>query len=134
MLEKSDIKEIVDQVQGALEPRFAQIDTRLDGIDGRLDGMDGRLDGMDRRLDGMDGKIEGIDGRLSNVETELRKTRIDIENRILPVINDMNEVYKTTFHRYIESTEKIDRIEMEQEVLKGIVADHTEQLEKLHAS
>ncbi len=106
MLEKSDIKEIVDRVKEALEPQFAQIDGRLDGIDGRL----------------------------SKVEMELRKTRIDIENRILPVINNMEEVYKTTFQRYIERTDKIDRIEMEQEVLKDIVADHTEQLIKLHAS
>ena len=113
MLEKSDIKEIVDQVKEALEPQFTQIDCRFDGIDGRFD---------------------GVEGRLSKVETELRKTRIDIENRILPVINDMNEVYKTTFQRYIESTDKIDRIEMEQEVLKSIVADHTEQLKNIHAS
>lgn len=114
-------KKFDEKLDEKLDKKF---DEKLKPIYDRLDGIDNRLDGIDDRLDGIDDRLDNMDARLINVE-------LTQENKILPALNELSVLYSSTFKKYHEKAEKIDRMEADIEILKKITAEHSRTLQKI---
>lgn len=98
----------------------------LKPVEGKLDRMENRLDRMENRLDRM-----VID--LQSVKNELQGVKLFQENVILPRLNTIESCYTDTYtyDRYRNYIDKMDAVFVDVDLLKKVVAEHSEKLEKL---
>jgi len=101
------------------------MDQKLDCLNVRMDTMENRLSA---RIDAVDAKVDALDERLS---ANIRDINITMENNLIPRIKHMEQCYLDTSKRYINETGRIDGLVTDVQVIKSVVLNHSEQLQKI---
>ena len=83
-----------------------------------------RFDGLEERFDGLEERFDGLDNRVKNIE-------LTLENDVVPRLSHIEQCYIDTFERYQEGVKKLDKMQMDIEVIKLTVTDHSEELNKI---
>ena len=122
------ISELMDK---KLEAGLKPVESKLDRMENRLDRMENRLDRMENRLDGMENRLDGMENDLQFVKNELQGVKLFQENVILPRLNTIESCYTDTYDRYRNYVDKMDAVFVDVDLLKKVVAEHSEKLEKL---
>ncbi len=122
------ISELMDK---KLEAGLKPVESKLDRMENRLDRMENRLDRMENRLDGMENRLDRMENDLQFVKNELQGVKLFQENVILPRLNTIESCYTDTYDRYRNYVDKMDAVFVDVDLLKKVVAEHSEKLEKL---
>lgn len=72
-----------------------------------------------------------MDNKLKPVNDRLKKIELTQENEIMPRLRNMEECYTSTFKRYQTGVERIDAQQDDIDILKKVVANHSEKLQRL---
>ena len=70
----------------------------------------------------------------SFVQDEAQKnlsTRLLLENEVIPRLQNIESCYLTTYSRYANGIQQLDTIQKDVDVLKKVVAEHSEILKKI---
>ena len=108
-----------------------KLEAGLKPVESKLDRMENRLDGMENRLDGMENRLDRMENDLQFVKNELQGVKLFQENVILPRLNTIESCYTDTYDRYRNYVDKMDAVFVDVDLLKKVVAEHSEKLEKL---
>jgi len=77
-------------------------------------------------------KLEPIYDRLDKLDLDMKYVRVfQLENQIIPRLNTIEQSYLDTSVRYMEKAEQIDEMSRDIAVLKSVVEDHSERLNRL---
>ena len=74
---------------------------------------------------------EMLDKKLKPVNDRLKRIELTQENEILPRLQNIESCYTSTYKRYQTGTEQIDAIQEDIEVIKSVVREHSEKLQKI---
>ena len=77
---------------------------------------------MDTKLDA---KLKLLENRLKHIEVDL------LENNAIPRLNIIEACYTSTFNRYKDSLEDYEAIKQDIAIMKKVIAEHSEKLQKL---
>lgn len=72
-----------------------------------------------------------MDEKLEPVKTDIKNTRILIENDILPRLQNIETCYTSTYRRYSNGIEEMKALKSDMDIIKKVVAEHSEKLKKL---
>jgi len=72
-----------------------------------------------------------IDQKLKPINDRLKRIELTQENDILPRLQNIESCYTSTFKRYQSSVEQIESMQADIDVLKHVVTEHSEKLQKL---
>ena len=67
----------------------------------------------------------------SELHAEIHQIKMFQENVIMPQLNTITDCYTSTFHRYKESVEGYEALQADNEVMKNVIMEHSEKLQKL---
>ena len=83
-------------------------------------------------------EIQAVRSELQEIKTEqqllkeeLHRMKLYQENVIMPRLNTIEACYTGTYRRYARYVEKMEAVFQDVEVLKVVVAEHSEKLQKL---
>lgn len=72
-----------------------------------------------------------LDAKLQPIKDNIRSIKIDIENTIKPQIQLLAENYIPAARRFEEAATKVDLMQADIELLKKVVTEHSEKLQKI---
>ncbi len=73
-----------------------------------------------------------LDARLQPIENRLKRIEVDLlENNVIPRLNTIESCYTNTYNRYKDYADKMDAAFADIELLKKVVSEHSEKLQKL---
>lgn len=72
----------------------------------------------------MDKKLKPINDRLTKIE-------LTQETKILPRLEEIESCYTSTFNRYQSGVTQIDQLQSDMDIVKKVVAEHSEKLQKI---
>lgn len=72
-----------------------------------------------------------LDKKLKPVDDRLKKIELTQENDILPRLQNMEACYTSTFKRYQTGAEQIEGMQTDIDVMKKVIAEHSEKLQKI---
>lgn len=131
---KSDLMQSVrEMVQNDLKPDLMQTVRDMVQNDLKPDLMQSMRDMVQDELkpdllltmsDMMDHKLQPVNDRLKRIE-------LTQENDILPRLQNIESCYLSTFKRYQVNAGQIDALQDDVDILKKVVAEHSEKLQKL---
>lgn len=79
----------------------------------------------------LDSKLKPMENRLDRIETKVTNIALTLENDIRPRLNTIESCYTDTYERYKNYAEKMDAAFADIELLKKVVTEHSEKLQKL---
>lgn len=71
-----------------------------------------------------------LQSALQPIKDDINSIKIDIENGVKPQINLLSENYVPAAKRYEKASAKIDALQADIELLKKVVKEHSERLNK----
>lgn len=72
-----------------------------------------------------------LDVKLKPIDERTKRLEIILENDVLPRLQNIEACYTTTSNRYLDATERIDATIADVELLKKVVAEHSEKLQRI---
>ncbi len=69
--------------------------------------------------------------QIEPLRKEVSKTSLLLENDVLPRLQNIESCYVTTYRRYIKGIGQIETMQTDIDVLKDVVAEHSEVLKKI---
>lgn len=74
---------------------------------------------------------EKFKSNLAPIENRLTRIELTLENNILPRLQNIESFYTSTYERYKNYADKIDAVFEDIELLKKVVSEHSEKLQKI---
>lgn len=72
-----------------------------------------------------------LDKKLKPVNDRLKKIELTQENDILPRLQNIEACYTSTFKRYQTGVEQIEGMQTDIDVMKKVIAEHSEKFKKI---
>lgn len=73
-----------------------------------------------------------LDARLKPIENRLKRIEVDLlENNAIPRLQTIESCYTDTYNRYKDYAEKLEAAFADIEIMKKVIAEHSEKLQKL---
>ena len=71
-----------------------------------------------------------MDKKLTPVNERLKRIELTQENDILPRLQNIESCYTSTYRRYASGIEEMEALKADMEIVKKVVAEHSEKLKK----
>ncbi len=79
----------------------------------------------------LDSQLKPIENRLDRIENKVTNISLTLENDIRPRLNTIESCSTDTYNRYKDYADKMDAAIADIELLKKVVSEHSEKLQKL---
>ena len=83
---------------------------------------------MDKKLEA---RLQPLENEIESIKFEQKRINIIIENEIRTDVKKLAENYLPATKRYEKETAKIEAIEADIEVMKSVIREHSEKLQKI---
>lgn len=145
LLDRKLDEKLDEKLDQKFDEKLKPINQKLDRLDGRVSRLETSVKKLDERTSRLETSVENLkDGmeklgeRTSRLETSVEKLEADmtyvkvvqLENNVIPRLNTIEKCYIDTSERYLERTAQMDRMDVDINILKQVVANHSEQLKK----
>lgn len=74
---------------------------------------------------------EMMDKKIEPIKNDIRDTKLFLENDVLPRLQNIETCYTSTYRRYSTGIEEMEALKADMEIVKKVVAEHSEKLQKL---
>lgn len=72
-----------------------------------------------------------LDTKLKPIKDNVKGINLTLENDILPRLQNIESCYTSTYKRYQSGANQIEAMQMDIEVMKKVIAEHSEKIQKL---
>lgn len=72
-----------------------------------------------------------LDTKLKPIKDNVKGINLTLENDILPRLQNIESCYTSTYKRYQSGANQIEAMQMDIEVMKKVIAKHSEKIQKL---
>lgn len=110
----------------------------LDPIKSDIKEMKSDIQEMKSDISGLKGDVQGLKGDvqilkddMQEVKGRVKKIELTQENIILPRLQNIEACYTSTYDRYKESVEDHEEMKQDISILKKVVAEHSEKLQRI---
>ncbi len=121
-----------------LDKKLAPINEKLDRIEQKVDVLEQRVDVLEKDVGELKQKVDVIEkdvGELKQkvgvIEKDVRKLELIYENDLQPRLQNIESCYLSTYRRYQDSIMENDAMKLDIQVLKRVVMEHSEKLQKI---
>ena len=76
-------------------------------------------------------ELQPLKNDLQSTKDEVHQIKLYQENVILPRLNTLESCYRDTYNRYKNYADKMDAAFADIELMKKVIAEHSEKLQKL---
>ncbi len=123
----------------SVEEKIGTMEEKIDSIEGEIGTIKVQISTMEEKIGTIEGEVGTIKGELNTVNQRLDTLEqgvrhisvVQLENNVIPRLSTMESCYLDTYQRYQKSTEKIDGMGEDIEVLKHTVLNHSSKLAQL---
>lgn len=77
------------------------------------------------------GEIAELKGEIAQMKGTVKKIEVIQENKILPRLQNIEACYTSTYHRYEKGSEEIEQAIQDLELMKGIITEHSDKIQKI---
>ena len=96
-----------------------------------ISGMKSEIFGMQNEIFGIKNEISGMKSEMSGMKADIRALKMQNENDIIPRLQNIELCYLDTSKRFYMELGQMEDLKQDVDVLKKVVAEHSEQLRKI---
>ena len=113
-----------------MENEIHSMQDQINSMQGQINSMQDEIHSIKGQINSMQDQTNSMQDQINSTQNEMHEIKLFQENVILPRLNTIESCYLDTYKRYKKHADKMDIYFMEHEVLKKVVAEHSEILQK----
>ena len=117
--------ELLLNISDLLDKKITPIYDKLEKLEARIDRLEARIDKLEARMD----KLENI--LYNQISPNIKLISLKLENDIFPRLQTIEECYLSTYKRYQSGAELFDSMEVDIQIMKNVLREHSEKLQKI---
>ena len=132
---KNDVKDIKATVENNVIPRLEKLEKLEIDVKDIKTTVDNnvipRLEKLEPAVERIEVTIDSnVIPKLQKLGPSVKKIELTMENDVTPRLQNIEDCYLTTFKRYQSGVNQIESIQSDVDVLKTVVTEHSEKLQK----
>ena len=123
--------EKVDEKVEKLDARVGRLEEKVEKLDARTGKLEEKVEKLDTKVKRLDTKVDQLEEKAEKLDAGLTKVNVTLENQVVPRVRTIESCYLSTYERYQSGAGKMDSLEMDVDIIKKVVSEHSKKLEKL---
>ena len=91
--------------------------------------MDQKLGPIQKDISQIQDNMTDIKARMMEMDVRVKRMEINLENEILPRLQNIESCYTSTYERYAKGVDQIENTMQDVALIKTVVTKHSEKLE-----
>ncbi|MDE6995844.1 MAG: hypothetical protein K2P41_15730 [Lachnospiraceae bacterium] len=116
---------------GSMKTELGSVKEELGSTKGEISSIKGAVSSIKGELVSLRADVSSLKEDMQDVKERVKKIELTQENKVLPRLNTIEACYISTFERYKEHVETYDYMKQDIYIIKKVVAEHSEKLQKL---
>lgn len=117
-------QELLSAISDIVEEKIEPLKQDIKGLKEDVSGLKGDVNGLKK-------DVNSLTSRMDSLEKEVRRNSILIENDVLPRLQTIEKLYVDSSKIYMEKAAQIDGMQDDIDVMKVVIQEHSEKLEKI---
>ena len=113
------------------EQKLAPVNEKLDRIEQKVDVLEQKVDVLEQKVGVIEKDVVELKQKVDVIEKKVRKLELVYENDLQPRLQNIESCYLSTYRRYQDSVMEHDAMKLDIQVLKRVVMEHSEKLQKI---
>ena len=93
--------------------------------------MDQKLGPIQKDISQIQDNMTDIKAQMMEMDVRVKRMEINLENEILPRLQNIESCYTSTYERYAKGVDQIENTMQDVALIKTVVTKHIEKLEKI---
>lgn len=128
------VKDEVGSVKGelqAVKDEVQSVKDEVQSVKDEVQSVKGEVWSMKGELQSVKNEVGSVKGEVQSVKEEVHQLKLFQENIILPRLETIESCYTDTYDRYRDYADKMEAAFDDIDLLKKVVTEHSEKLQKL---
>ena len=126
---KSDVQSVKTVMLAEMQALKAELQAEMQALKAELQAeMQALRAELQAEMQALWAELQAVKASL---EAEIHKIKLFQENVIMLRLNTIESCYLSTYERYKDSTEGYEALQADNEIMKAIIMEHSERLQKL---
>lgn len=134
MSDQELLSAISDIVEAKVEPIKQDIHSlkeEVSGLKEEVSVLKEDVSGLKEDVSDLQKNVGSLTSRMDSLEKEVKRNSILLENEVLPRLQTIEKLYVDSSKLFIEKAGQIDSMQDDIDVMKVIIQEHSEKLEKI---
>lgn len=141
MSDKELLSAISDIVEAKLEPVKQDIHGLKEDVSGLkeevgslkedVSGLQEEVGNIKEDVSTLQKNVGSLTSRMDSLEKQVRRNSILLENEVLPRVRTIEKMYVDSSRIYMEKAAQIDSMQDDIDIMKVVIQEHSEKLEKI---
>lgn len=130
ILTAEDLLAISQMMDERLDRRLRPIESDIKTMKGDIKEIKNEQKIMKNDLRAVKNEVKTVRAEVKTLKNELQRVKLFQENIIMPRLNEIEACYTSTYDRYKEHADRMERTYDDVAVLKRVVTGHSEKLQR----
>lgn len=130
ILTAEDLLAISQMMDERLDRRLKPIESDIKTMKGDIKEIKNEQKIMKNDLRAVKNEVKTVRAEVKTLKNELQRVKLFQENIIMPRLNEIEACYTSTYDRYKEHADRMERTYDDVAVLKRVVTGHSEKLQR----
>ena len=122
---------ISDMMDKKLDTRLKPMEDSLQTVKEGLQAVKEEVQTVKEDLKSVKEEVQTVKEDLKSVKDEMHQIKLYQENVIMPRLQNIESCYTDTFRRYQSGVVQIDTMQVDIDVMKSVIREHSDKLQKI---
>lgn len=127
---KQDIHGLKEEV-GSLKEDVSVLKEEVGSLKEDVSVLKEEVGNIKEDVSGLQKNVGSLTSRMDSLEKEVRRNSVLLENEVLPRVRTIEKMYVDSSRIYMEKAAQIDSMQDDIDVMKVVIQEHSEKLEKI---
>lgn len=107
------------------------VEAKLEPVKQDIHGLKEEVGSLKEDVSTLQKNVGSLTSRMDSLEKEVRRNSILLENEVLPRVRTIEKMYVDSSRIYMEKAAQIDSMQDDIDIMKVVIQEHSEKLEKI---
>ena len=127
---KEEVGSLKEDVSG-LKEEVGSLKEDVSGLKEDVSGLQEEVGNIKEDISTLQKNVGSLTSRMDSLEKEVRRNSILLENEVLPRVRTIEKMYVDSSKIYMEKAAQIDSMQDDIDIMKVVIQEHSEKLEKI---
>lgn len=124
-------QELLSAISDIVEAKVEPIKQDIRSLKEEVSGLKEEVSVLKEDVSDLQKNVGSLTSRMDSLEKEVKRNSILLENEVLPRLQTIEKLYVDSSKLFIEKAGQIDSMQDDIDVMKVIIQEHSEKLEKI---
>ena len=127
---REDVSVLKEKV-GNLEEDVSILKEKVSNLEEDVSILKEKVGGLEENVSSLISRMDSLESKMNSSEKEVRRNSILLENEVLPRVQTIEKMYVGSSRNFMEKVAQIDSMQNDIDVMKVVIQEHSEKLEKI---